>query len=551
MADKELATVLDRPARAAPVDDQRTMPLPPPVPASQRSLATTANTMAHVEALAISEIRRTKTFAIMCLVIALFMGAALAIAPSQSPMTPMMLVGIALACIAVAYLAYRASRPETFHDGPLVSVAWCVPALTVASAVPYAGPFSPVPALAILGIYIIGMSQRTATAAAIYAISAIAEGVTGAVVIAGVADPGIIKSDYLSTEVQIIFEVFVQILLAASFITALASRRASLAAFADLERAVRAVAQREALLDEARDELKRALGTGRGRFTDQTIGEYRLGELIGRGAMGEVYEGVHAKTGEPVAIKMLSLTSLGNTHHVQRFLRELKTAATLDSPNVVRVLAVGEEPLPHLVMERLRGRDLSTILRESRGLPQEALVDLLRQVGAGLTAARAAGIIHRDIKPQNLFLTDATWKILDFGVSRIAQDSDTLTSGNIVGTPSYMAPEQAMGGEIDFRADLYALAAVAYRVLTNHAPFGGGEIVDVLYRVVHTSPRRPSSLAKLHEDVDLALAIGLAKRPQDRFAAPAELADALEAALVGGLPDPLRRRGAAIANAWR
>lgn len=482
---------------------------------------------------------------------ALFVFVAIAILPSLSPMTPLMLVTVGLACVAMTYLIFRTSRPATFHDGPLIAISWCVPALAVGAGVPYAGPFSPVPALATLGIYIIGMGQRASIATGVYVISALAQGISGGVVIAGIADPGIIKSDYLSPELKVLFQVLVQITLAAAFITARASRRASLASFAELEQAVRAIAQREALLNEARDELKRALGTGRGRFTDQTIGDYRLGELIGRGAMGEVYEAAHAKTGEAAAVKMLSLTSLGNTQHVHRFLRELKTAATIDSPNVVRVIAFGEDPLPHLVMERLRGRDLSTILRENQGLPDPGLIDLMRQVGAGLTAARGYGIIHRDIKPQNLFLADGTWKILDFGISRIAADSDTLTSGNIVGTPAYMAPEQATSGELDYRADLYALAGVAYRVLTNHAPHAGRDAVDVLYRVVHSAPRRPSSLAKLHDDVDLALAIGLAKRPEDRFATATELADALEAALLARLPQALRQRGAAIANAWR
>src|SRR5262249_31753624 len=156
----------------------------------------------------------------------------------------------------------------------------------------------------------------------------------------------------------------VQLVFAAAFFIARASRRASLAALGELQDASRAIAQREALLQEAREELRRALGTGRGRFTEQTLGSYKLGELIGRGAMGEVYEGVDTRDGQPVAVKMLAQTSLGNPDHVQRFLRELRTAIAIDSPNVVRVLAVGEEPLPHLVMERLQGRDLSSILRD-------------------------------------------------------------------------------------------------------------------------------------------------------------------------------------------
>jgi serine/threonine-protein kinase len=338
--------------------------------------------------------------------------------------------------------------------------------------------------------------------------------------------------------VQIICQLLIQLVLAGTFVIARGSRKSQLAAIGELEKAVRAVAQREALLEEAREELRRAAGSGRGRFTDQMIGKYRLGDVIGRGAMGEVYEATDA-AGEHVAVKMLSQASLGNAHHVQR---------------VVRVLDVGREPLPHLVMERLRGRDLSAILRgkTKSSMSHEQIIDMLRQAGTGITAAGAAGIIHRDLKPQNLFLAGKTWKVLDFGVSRVAEASDTLTAGQVVGTPAYMAPEQARGGAVDHRTDLYALAAIAYRALTGHTPFSGGEIVDLLYRVVHGAPRRPSTLAKLPADVDLVLALGLAKEPADRFATAAELVDAIAAALAGNLSPALRDRARALEldGAW-
>jgi serine/threonine-protein kinase len=250
---------------------------------------------------------------------------------------------------------------------------------------------------------------------------------------------------------------------------------------------------------------------------------------------------------------MLSQASLGNAHHVERFLRELRTAATIDSPNVVRVLEIGEQPLPHLVMERLRGRDLSAILRGKRALPTDRVVDLVRQVGAGITAAGAAGIIHRDLKPQNLFQHKGVWKILDFGVARAIDSGDTLTQGQIVGTPSYMAPEQASGGTVDHLTDLYALAAVAYRALTGHPPFAAGEIAETLYRVVHTAPTRPSSLVEVPADVDLVLAIGMAKLPRDRFQSAVDLAEALADAFAGTLPISLREKGEQLVRggAWK
>src|SRR5262249_2247064 len=150
-----------------------------------------------------------------------------------------------------------------------------------------------------------------------------------------------------------------------------------------------------------------------------------------------------------VVVKLLSSTSLVNPQHVQRFMRELGLARNISSPNVVRVIEVGERPVPYLVMERLEGKSLSEILRGKRALSIDRGVDLVHQIGEGIAAAARAGVVHRDIKPQNLFLDHTTWKILDFGVARLAEHGETLTSGQIVGTPSYMAPEQARGASVD------------------------------------------------------------------------------------------------------
>jgi serine/threonine-protein kinase len=134
----------------------------------------------------------------------------------------------------------------------------------------------------------------------------------------------------------------------------------------------------------------------------------------------------------------------------------------------------------------------------------------------------------------------------------MAANTETLTAGHVVGTPAYMAPEQARGGKVDHRADLYALAAVCYRALTGHSLFSSGEIADTLYKVVHTSPRRPGSLGTFPRDVDFALAIGLAKDPADRFTTATELADAIAAAVAERLPEPLRERGRKLeaSGAW-
>jgi eukaryotic-like serine/threonine-protein kinase len=542
------ATVLDRPTprpAEAPValgSASAATALAKASLADGAASATTATVASPRDALARDEVLRTRNFCYIGMIIATCGLVSMPFLPGGYYETRLLASGIAVGFLGLFYLFHRTRHPATFHHGPGVAIGWYIPALGVTTAVPYFGPYSPVGILLVLGIYVTGLGQSRALAFAIYVTCAVAQAGTGALAMLDIADPGIVRGDYLTLDVQLVLQLLIQMVLAATFFLARSSRQASLVAIGELETATRAVAQREALLQEAREELHRALGSGRGRFSEQTIGHYRLGPLIGRGAMGEVYDAVDTRSDHPVAVKLLAPTSLGNTHHVQRFLRELKTAVTIDSPNVVRVLDFGAEPLPHLVMERLHGRDLSSILRDQRVLAFDKVVELIQQVGAGITAAAAARVVHRDLKPQNIFLDGATWKILDFGIARLEDLGDTLTSGHLVGTPAYMAPEQARGATVDHAADLYSLAAIAYRCLTGHAPFSGGELPDILYRVVHTPPRPASSLAKLPPDVDLVLAIGLAKDPRDRFATAGELAAALADALTGSLPESVRAR---------
>ncbi|MEO7734655.1 MAG: serine/threonine-protein kinase, partial [Kofleriaceae bacterium] len=152
-------------------------------------------------------------------------------------------------------------------------------------------------------------------------------------------------------------------------------------------------------------------------------------------------------------------------------------------------------------------------------------------------------VVHRDLKPHNLFLTSAgTWKVLDFGVALLGESSGTLTRGAAIGTPAYMAPEQAKGELVDHRADLYALGAVIYRCLTGRVPFVARDTPALLYAVVHIMPLRPSAFGPISADVDAFLQIALAKARDARFQTGAELADALVAAEHGALPEPLLRR---------
>jgi serine/threonine-protein kinase len=505
-----------------------------------------------LEALERDEMLRTRRFCAIAAVIACVGAAAALVLPGDPTATWLMLAAVVVALGAIAFLLHRTRNPLEFNR-PSTILGWFVPAVCVTSAIPYFGVFSPAAVVLVLGIYFTGLGKNTRLAFAVYAVCAGAQLVVATLVITGAArDTGLVQIVPLALRDQIIVQALVQFVLLATLVTARMSRRTALLAVGELERAVRVAAHREALLLEAREELERALRSGRGRFTGQTISGYELGTVIGRGAMGEVYEATHPTHGK-VAIKLLSQASLNNPNHVLRFLRELRTAATIDSPHVVKVMEVGEAPVPYLVMERLEGHTLGEMLRNQRALAPRDVIELVTQIGAGITAAAAAGIVHRDLKPQNLFAHGDVWKILDFGVARAIDAGDTLTAGHVVGTPSYMAPEQASGGTVDHCTDLYALAAIAYRALTGHPPHAGGELAETLYRVVHARPRRPSELSpSLHADVDRVLAIGLAKRPGERFAAASELAGALAEAIDGRLSAVLRSRGDALVRngAW-
>jgi serine/threonine-protein kinase len=497
------------------------------------------------------ELLRTRRFCFIATGIGLGGASSVFVLPGDPDATLVLLAAVGLTLVAIAFMYLRTRDPIAFRK-PSTSLGWFVPAACVTSAIPYFGCFSPAPIVLVLGIYFTGLGKSSRIAYAVYIVCAGAQALVAALVIFHVThDTGVLRADSLTLHDKLVIQGLVQFVLAATFVTARVSRRTALLAVGELERAVRIAAHREALLLEARDELDRAMKSTRGRFTDQVIGGYTLGQVLGRGAMGEVYaaEGANGTA----AIKLLSQASLGNPNHVMRFLRELRTAAAIRSPNIVEVLEVGEQPVPYLVMERLEGHTLAEILRGRRNLSPPEVVDLVRQVGNGITAAGAAGIIHRDLKPQNVFLDRGVWKILDFGIARAVDQGDTLTSGHVVGTPSYMAPEQASGGSVDHTADLYALSAIAFRAITGQPPYPPGEVAETLYKVVHTAPPRPSSLTtSLPPEVDLVLAIGLAKRAADRFATAAEFSTALAEAFEGTLAPHVRARGEDLsrAGAW-
>jgi serine/threonine-protein kinase len=309
----------------------------------------------------------------------------------------------------------------------------------------------------------------------------------------------------------------------------------------DHHAAVRGLAQREAQLAEAHAEMRQVQAAA-GRFSGQRVARFLLGDVLGRGAMGEVYAAT-ADDGERCAVKLLAPARLLDDEAHRRFQREVRVAAGLASPHVVRVVEVSppDAALPYLAMERLEGVDLAALIKEKPVRPLAEVVTILTQVAAGLDAAHAAGIVHRDLKPQNLFAAGPpaapTWKVLDFGISKLAHEGGTLTRDHVIGTPGYMAPEQAKSEAVDARTDVYALGVLAYRLLTGVPAVMPGDVHSMLYEVVYRMPPQPRSFVEVPADVEAVLAVAIAKAPADRFASAGELARALAAA-AGGKPVP-------------
>jgi hypothetical protein len=250
-------------------------------------------------------------------------------------------------------------------------------------------------------------------------------------------------------------------------------------------------------------------------------GRYELGAVIGRGGMGAVYRATDLVLRRTVAVKVLpAALAEADPTHVARFEREARAAASLTHPGVVAVYDTGaDEATRFIVMECVSGRDLAAILRDRAPLDPARAVSITEQVADALAAAHAAGIVHRDVKPANVMITeDGSVRVLDFGIAR-ALDGATLTHGAaVLGSAAYMAPEQALGERADERSDIYSLGCVLYAMLTGRPPFTG-EAAAILHQHVNAEPRPPSEInpllsPALEELVMAMLAKSPAARPQ-------------------------------------
>jgi len=507
------------------------------------------STASPIEAMRHDEFERSRIFVRVVLVMCIG-GAIIALSTNGDPIARnVVLIGTAIAMIGSLGFLAMTRDPAKYDPSKMVLYGLPIVAGSM-SGVYYWGTASPVAAMLVYGLYFFSLGSNARVITGMYVMVTVLHGLLGIGIMTGViVDRGVIRMSALRAQDQLAILFIIEFLYFIAFYTARVSQRVTLAAMSKLENAVRNVAQRDAMLAEARAELDRALKVGGpGRFTEQNVGSFRLGVLIGRGGMGEVYEAHHVNDRGEAAVKLLHPGTLADPTHVQRFLREAQTAARLDCPNVVRVLEVGTTAgeVPFLAMERLRGFDLAHQLRRQRKLQLLQAKIFCEEVAAGLEAARTAGIVHRDLKPHNVFYAelagDRRWKILDFGVSKTG-GSGTLTKGHVVGTPAYMAPEQARGEDVDHRADVYSLAAILYRAVTGHPAFSGRDVPSTLYDVVYRVPTQPSILSSVPGDVDRVLAIGLAKKPEHRFDTALELARWFALAIDNALDPEQRRRG--------
>ena len=515
---------------------------------SSPSLTRYSTTTSPVEAMKHDEVARTRVF-LQVVLVTCVAGIVIALTSGGDAVARnVVIIGSVGAALGALWMLWITRTPDRYTPARLLLPGVAIVFGSMAG-VYYWGVASPVAAMLVYGIYFFSLGSSRNVTLAMYLIVAVAHAALGFLIIADVVvDRGLVAMSRMKTVDQLDIMAIIEFLYLITYFTARKSQRVTLEQMSKLEQAVRSVAQREALLAEARAELDRALKIGGpGRFTEQVVGSFRLGMLIGRGGMGEVYEAFGVADQREAAVKLLHPGTLGDPTSVARFIREAETASRLACANVVRVLEVGTTAgeIPFLAMERLRGHDLAHQLRRQRKLQLDAVRALVVQVATGLEAARMAGIVHRDLKPHNVFLAEDAgerrWKILDFGVSK-SGGSGTLTQGHVVGTPAYMAPEQARGLDVDHRADVYSLTAIVYRALTGHPAFSGKDVPSTLYDVVYRIPTQPSILAALPADVDRLLAVGLAKDPADRFATALELAAWVEAVIGRGLDADQRRR---------
>jgi TonB family protein len=256
-----------------------------------------------------------------------------------------------------------------------------------------------------------------------------------------------------------------------------------------------------------------------------TIGRYQVQDSIGYGAMGAVYKAFDPLIKRTLAIKTIRLDiprqSPQYKSFIERFYHEARISGTLSHPNIVTLFDIGEEGgIPYLAMEFVEGETIASLVEKGIRFPPEKVISLVSQIASAVDYAHTKGVIHRDIKPSNLILFDEDRvKVTDFGIAKLV-DSEMTQAGTLLGTPSYMSPEQAMGEKLDGRSDIFSLGVCAFEMLAGEQPFPGANVTSILYKLVHVPPVEPPNLEmnglvpqKWHEVFGKVLA----KKPDDRY----------------------------------
>jgi serine/threonine-protein kinase len=263
----------------------------------------------------------------------------------------------------------------------------------------------------------------------------------------------------------------------------------------------------------------------------------RIEAVTGRGGMGVIYRAVDLRLQRPVALKLIAADRAADESFRVRFERESRLTAAIEHPNVIPVYGAGEEDgLLYLVMRWVAGTDLRELLEREGRLAPERAARIVAQVGAGLDAAHAAGLVHRDVKPANVLIAASGHVYLsDFGITRVIGSETQLTeSGEWVGTVDFMAPEHLQGHHTDARSDVYALGCVLYTALTGKPPFRRDTVAATITAHLHASPPPPSAEAPgIPAELDRVVGRALAKRPEDRYPSAGDLSRAAVAAARG------------------
>lgn len=261
---------------------------------------------------------------------------------------------------------------------------------------------------------------------------------------------------------------------------------------------------------------------------------YRLEEFIGKGGMALVFRATDLRTGHDVAVKILRPEFNNDKEFLERFEREALAASKMSHHNIVNLLDVGqEEGYRYLVMEYMRGRTLKEVIAEKGRLPERVAAQITIRILSALQHAHNNGIIHRDIKPQNILVnSEGLIKVADFGIARVAGSSTLSKGDNVMGSVHYFSPEQARGEDVTFASDIYSVGVVLYEMLTGQVPFDGDTPVSVAMQHISAQPKPPSLLADgISPAMEQVVLTAMSKEPRNRYRDAADMARAVRAAL--------------------